>query len=53
MQAKEIETSYVKSQDQLADILTKRLILKQLEDITTKLRLDIYNPNLRGSVENN
>ncbi|KAJ4803348.1 Copia protein [Rhynchospora pubera] len=53
VQAKEIETPYVKSEDQLADIFTKGLIPKIFEDIVSKLGLiDIYNPSLRGSVEN-
>ena len=53
VQAKEIETPYVKSQDQLADIFTKGLIPKAFEEITCKLGLtDIYNPSLRGSIEN-
>ena len=52
VQAKEIETPYVKSQDQLADVFTKGLIPKAFEEITRKLGLiDIYNPSLRGSVE--
>ena len=53
VQAKEIETPYVKSQEQLADIFTKGLIPIAFERITSKLGLtDIYNPSLRGSVEN-
>ncbi|KAJ1691799.1 hypothetical protein LUZ63_015954 [Rhynchospora breviuscula] len=53
VQAKEIETPYVKSEDQLADIFTKGLIPKTFENIVDKLGLiDIYNPSLRGSVEN-
>jgi hypothetical protein len=52
VKAKEIETPYVKSQDQLADIFTKCLIPKTFEEITSKLGLiDIYNPSLMGSVE--
>jgi hypothetical protein len=52
IQSKEIETLFVKSEDQLADILTKRLSIKALENISFKLELyDIYHPNLRGSVE--
>jgi hypothetical protein len=52
IQAKEIETSYVKSQDQLADIFTKGLEPGPFVKITSKLGLiDIYNPNLRGSVK--
>ncbi|KAJ4800438.1 Copia protein [Rhynchospora pubera] len=45
VQAKEIETPYMKSEDQLADIFTKGLIPKVFEDIVDKLGLiDIYNP---------
>ena len=52
IQAKEIETPFVKSQDQLADVFTKGLGTRAFEDITSKLGLfDIYNPSLRGSVE--
>ncbi|KAJ3688051.1 hypothetical protein LUZ61_017215 [Rhynchospora tenuis] len=52
VQAKEIETPYVKSSDQLADIFTKGLCIKNFEDISCKLGLyDIYNPSLRESVE--
>ena len=52
IQAKEIETPFVKSQDQLADVFTKDLGTRAFEDITSKLGLfDIYNPSLRGSVE--
>jgi hypothetical protein len=54
VQAKEIETPFVRSGDQLADVFTKGLDPKPFEDITSKLGLlDIYNPSLRGSVENN
>ena len=54
VQAKEIETPYIRSEDQLADILiTKRLDPKPFENITSKLGLfDIYKPSLRESVEN-
>jgi len=52
VQAKEIETPYVKSEDQLADILTKGLDPSSFEKISSKLGLyDIYIPSLRGSVE--
>ena len=52
VQAKEIETPFVRSEDQLADIFTKGLELKPFENITSKLGLfNIYNPSLRGSVE--
>ena len=52
IQAKEIETPYVRSEDQLADVFTKGLDPKPFEKIVSKLGLiDIYNPSLRGSVE--
>jgi hypothetical protein len=51
IQSKEIETSFVKSGDQLADILTKGLNVKAFENISCKLGLyNLYNPNLTGSV---
>jgi len=54
VQAKEIETPFVKSKDQLADVFTKGLDPTHLETITSKLGMyDIYIPSLRGSVENN
>ena len=54
IQSKEIETPYVKSKDQLEDIFTKGLEPKLFEENVIKLGLiDIYTPNLRGSVENN
>jgi hypothetical protein len=53
IQAKVIETPYVRSQDQLADIFTKGLIPKAFKELVSKLGLiDIYNPSLRGSIEN-
>jgi hypothetical protein len=49
IQAKEIETPFVKSGDQLADVFTKGLYSNAFKNITNKLELyDIYNPNLRG-----
>jgi hypothetical protein len=52
LQAKEIETLFVRSEDQLADIFTKRLEPRPFNENIGKLGLiDIYNPNLRGSVE--
>ncbi|KAJ3696659.1 hypothetical protein LUZ61_000364 [Rhynchospora tenuis] len=52
VQSREIETPFVKSENQLADILTKGLSTKSFDGILDKLGLiDIYNPNLRGSVE--
>jgi hypothetical protein len=51
-QAKEIETSFVRSEDQLADIFTKGLELKPFDKLTSKLGLiDIYKPNLKESVK--
>jgi hypothetical protein len=53
VQSKEIETPFVKSEDQLADIFTKGLSIKACEIFLSKLGLiDLYNPSLRGSVEN-
>jgi hypothetical protein len=52
LQAKEIETPYVRSKEQLTYILTKSLEPAPFEDNVVKLGLiDIYNPNLRGSVK--
>jgi mevalonate pyrophosphate decarboxylase len=52
IQSKEIETLFVKSEDQLADILTKGLNVKAFENILCKLGLyNLYNPSLRGSVK--
>ena len=52
VQAKEIETPYIRSEDQLADIFTKGLDPKQFDKIIDKLGLyDIYIPSLRGSVK--
>ena len=54
IQSKEIETPFVKSEDQLADVFTKGLDPKPFEKNINKLGLiDIYNPNLRGSIERN
>ena len=53
VQSKEIETPFVRSEEQLADVFTKGLDKKQFEDILSKLGLyDIYIPSLRGSVKN-
>jgi hypothetical protein len=50
--SKEIETSFVRSQDQVADIFIKGLEPKSFEENLDKLGLiDIYNSNLRGSVK--
>ena len=52
IQAKEIETPFVRSEDQLADIFTKGLEPKPFDESIIKLGLtDIYSPNLRGSVK--
>jgi hypothetical protein len=52
IQAKEIETSFVRSEDQLADIFTKGLEPEPFDKLIGKLGLiDIYKPNLRGSVK--
>jgi hypothetical protein len=54
VQSKEIETPYVKSEDQLADIFTKGLEPEPFKNNCRKLgMIDIYTPNLRVSVENN
>jgi hypothetical protein len=51
LQAKEIETPFVRSKDQIADIFTKGLDFTLFDINVNKLGLiDIYNPNLRGSV---
>jgi hypothetical protein len=45
VQAKEIETPYVKSENQLADIFTKGLDPGPFGENSRKLRMiDIYNP---------
>jgi hypothetical protein len=52
IQAKEIETPFVGSKDQLADVFTKGLEPSPFEINISKLGMsDIYNPNLRGSVK--
>jgi hypothetical protein len=52
VQSKEIKNPFVRSEDQLADILTKGLSIKPFENISRKLELyDIYHPSFRGSVE--
>jgi hypothetical protein len=51
VQTKEIDTPYVKSENQLTDIFTKGLSVKLFENISGNLGLyDLYNPSLRGSV---
>jgi hypothetical protein len=52
VQSKEIDTPFVKSENQLADILFKGLSVKIFEDISHNLGLfNLYHPNLRGSVK--
>jgi hypothetical protein len=52
--SKEIETLFMRSKDQVADIFTKGLEPGMFNDNTIKLgMIDIYTPNLRGSVEEN
>jgi hypothetical protein len=52
LQAKEIETPFVRSEDQLTDIFMKGLEPRPFNENTDKFELiDIYNPNLRGNVE--
>jgi hypothetical protein len=52
VQSKEIETPFVKSEDQLADIFTKGLSANTFNNISNKLGLyDLCHPSLRGSVE--
>jgi hypothetical protein len=52
VQSRQIKTQFISSQDQLADILTKTLDKGSFEKLLIKLgSIDIYDPNLRGSVE--
>jgi hypothetical protein len=52
VQARLIETPFVNNQEQLADILTKALDKGPFERLLIKLgSINIYEPNLRGSVE--
>jgi hypothetical protein len=52
IQAKEIETPFVRSGDQMMDIFIKGLETKSFSANTKKVRLiDIYNSNLKRSVE--
>jgi hypothetical protein len=57
IQAKKIETPFMRSKDQVADIFTKELESKPFEENSNKLEMnklgmiDIYAPNLRESVE--
>jgi hypothetical protein len=52
VKARLIETPFVNSQEQLANILTKSLDKEPFERLLIKLgSINIYEPNLRGSVE--
>jgi hypothetical protein len=52
VQTKEIDTSYVKCEYQLADIFTKGLSVKLFENISGNQGLyDLYNPSLKESVK--
>jgi hypothetical protein len=50
--SKKIKIPFVRSKDQVDDIFTKGLEPRPFEENSNKLGLiDIYNPNLRGSVK--
>jgi hypothetical protein len=52
VQSNKIDTLFVKSENQLVDILTKGLSAKVFEDILCKLGLfDLYNSNLKENAE--
>ena len=52
VEEKLIATPYIKGKEQLADIFTKGGTAMHLQEIMNKLgTIDIYAPNLRGSVE--
>ncbi|XP_048232350.1 uncharacterized mitochondrial protein AtMg00810-like [Ricinus communis] len=52
VQKREIETPYIKSQDQLADIFTKGLDKQNHQSILSKMgSINLYEPSLRGSVK--
>jgi hypothetical protein len=52
VQSKEIETPFVKSEDQLVDIFIKGLSVNTFNNISNKLGLyDLYHPSLMRSVE--
>ncbi|KAJ4750231.1 Copia protein [Rhynchospora pubera] len=52
VQAGQIETPFVRSKDQLVDILTKALEKKNFIDISSKLGLiNLFKPSVRGSIE--
>jgi hypothetical protein len=49
LQSKEIEAPFVRSKDQLADIFTKGLEPRMIENNTYKLGvINIYTPSLKG-----
>jgi hypothetical protein len=51
--SKEVEILFVRSKDQSADVFTNGLEPRMFNDNMIKLEMiDIYTPNLRGSVEN-
>jgi hypothetical protein len=53
MQSREIETSFIRSNEQLTEIFTKTLDKADHWNILDKLgSINLYEPNLRGSVEN-
>jgi Reverse transcriptase (RNA-dependent DNA polymerase) len=52
VQSGEIETPFVRSQEQLADIFTKALDKASHQKLLSKLgSINLFEPNLRGSVE--
>jgi hypothetical protein len=52
MQSGEIETPFIKSQEQLADIFTKALNKSTFDNILSKLgSINLFESNLRGSIE--
>jgi hypothetical protein len=54
IQANEIKTPYVKSEDQLVDVFTKTLDSRKFQDNINMLgMINVFTPNLRGSVKNN
>jgi hypothetical protein len=54
IQVKEIEMPFIQSEEQLTDIFTKELDSRPFKDNNRKIGLmDIYTPNLRGSVKSN
>jgi hypothetical protein len=52
IQSKDMETLFVKNEDQLADIFIKVLSIKKIENISSKFGLyDVCHPSLMRSVE--